>query len=146
LLFGERRGGRFRVFRFHAALAAFIRPRRLGRVFGAPLDVHLPSGDILRPDVLYIGAARAATVQDWIRGAPDLVVEVLSPESRRRDLLVKPEIYLRNGVSEIWLADPDASTVEVRTSSGATRFAGSEVLVSPLLPGFALNLDDAFAP
>jgi Uma2 family endonuclease len=63
-----------------ALLRQFALSRHLGRVYVAPLDVHLPSGDVVEPDVLFISSENLNIVKDWIRGAPDLVIEVISPE------------------------------------------------------------------
>jgi Uma2 family endonuclease len=134
------------VFRIRAALDAFVAARRLGQTFEAPLDVHLPSGDVVQPDVLFVSAARGSLVQDWVRGSPDLVVEALSPESRRRDLEVKADLYAREGVGEAWFADPDAGTIDVRRAEGVFRFGPGGALVSRLLPGFELPLADLFRP
>jgi len=132
------------VFRIHQALSDFARARG-GEVFEAPCDVHLPSGDVVQPDVLFVSQARSPILQDWVRGAPDLVVEVLSPETRRRDQAVKADLYLRNGVLEVWLADPDARSIEVRTPGGTSIIPAGGTFTSSLLPGFELRLDDVFA-
>ena len=132
-------------FRIGKALDAWVGDRGLGRVDVAPLDVHLPNGDVVQPDVLYVSTARIGIVQDWVRGAPDLVVEVLSPETRRRDLDVKSDLYLGNGVREAWLVDPDADTIEVRAARGVERVAVGGAVRTPLLPGFTLPTDGAFA-
>ena len=134
------------ALRIWKALDAWVGAKGLGRVDAAPLDVHLPSGDVVQPDVLFVSSTRLSIVQDWIRGAPDLVVEVLSPETRRRDLDVKAELYARNGVRESWFVDPDAAGIEVKTPAGRDRFGGTDRLTSRLLPGFELRLDDVFAP
>ena len=61
-----------------------VRAAGLGRVYSAPMDVHLPSGDIVQPDLLFIRRANLEIVQDWIRGVPDLLVEVISPSHPER--------------------------------------------------------------
>ena len=116
---------------------------RLGEVY-THLDVHLPNGDVVQPDLLYISTARAAIIQDWVRGAPDLVVEVLSPETRRRDIHVKADLYLANGVLEVWLVDPDAKSVEIRRPEGTERIEFGGTVRSPLLPGFELETRGLF--
>lgn len=95
----------------------FVRRRRLGIVLMAPLDVVLGregEEEVLQPDVLFIAQERASVVQnDVIRGAPDLVVEVLSPSTAARDRAVKRVLYLRYGVREFWIVDPESRTIEV---------------------------------
>ncbi len=60
------------VTNFVYALVDFVRPLRLGKVYSAPCDVHLPSGDIVQPDVVFVATQNLRIVADWIRGAPEL--------------------------------------------------------------------------
>ena len=84
-----------RIFR---NLADFVESRGLGEVYDAPFDVHLPSGDIVQPDILFIAKANLSIAQDWIIGAPDLVIEVISPDGVERDRIVKRGLYPRNEI------------------------------------------------
>lgn len=91
-----------------------IKNRGLGKVFVAPIDVELTPKKIVQPDVLVILNANLASIQKKkIVGAPDLVVEIASPGTALYDRLDKYKAYQKAGVSEYWLADPDAQTVEV---------------------------------
>jgi Uma2 family endonuclease len=133
-----------------ASLRAFVMERGLGRVFVAPTDVHLPSGDVVQPDVLFVASARSGILQDWIRGAPDLLVEILSPEGVERDRLVKRDLYARNGVKEYWLVDPEARSVEVLGLNASGRYEPSgyfeerDTVASPVLAGLALPVVELF--
>lgn len=127
----------------------FVRAQSLGRVFVAPFDVHLPSGDVVEPDVLFIRSANLGILKDWIYGVPNLVVEVLSPDGIERDRIVKRDLYARNGVPEYWIVDPDARTVEVYSLRGDRYepdgyFESADVLVSPSLPGFRVAVSQLF--
>ena len=138
------------VLRLVRRLADFIESRGLGAVFVAPFDVHLPSGDIVEPDILFVTKANLGIVQDWVRGAPDLVVEVLSPDGLERDRFVKRGLYAENGVPEYWIVDADAKTIEVFSLRGGKYvpngyFENDDVLVSPLLSEFNLPVADVFA-
>jgi len=120
-----------------------------GFVFPSPLDVYLPSGDVVEPDLLFLARGGSAVLQRWVRGVPDLVVEVLSPSSVDFDRRVKRDLYERNGVPEYWIVDPEARTIEVLRMDGAAygneaRWAEGEVLVSPGLPGFQLQVAELF--
>ncbi len=86
-----------------------------GRLFSAPVGVEFPDTDEgVQPDILFVSTERLRIVtEDWIRGAPDLVVEILSPSTARRDRTVKRHLYERQGVAEYWIVDPDAKQVEV---------------------------------
>ena len=94
-----------------------------GEVYAAPFGVEHPqTGEGVQPDLLFVVRDRLHVVgEDWIRGAPDLVVEILSPTTRRRDRTVKLDFYHRLGVVEYWVVDPDGELVEVwRLAAGAT--------------------------
>jgi len=86
-----------------------------GLVLAAPLGVEFPdSEEGVQPDIVFVRKRRLAIVgADWIRGAPDLVVEILSPTTAVRDRKLKRDLYERQGVAQYWLVDPDAQAVEV---------------------------------
>ena len=123
---------------------------RLGEVWTAPLDVRLSEDTAFEPDLIFISNARAGIIQeDWIAGAPDLVVEVLSPSTAGYDRATKLPVYAESGVSEFWLIDSRAKTVEVLKLQGKKYFvdatlAGDQILTSDLFPGWQLPLRDLF--
>ncbi len=131
-------------------LAGFVRANKLGKVSCAPLDVVLSEEDVFQPDLLYISNARLGIrTQKNIQGAPDLVVEILSPGTRDRDRNIKRSRYARFGVREYWLVDPDARSIEVlkATESGFDTvgvYPESTVAVSPLLEGLRIEVADIF--
>ncbi len=134
-------------------LDAFVRERALGEVFFAPYDVILSTHDVVEPDLLFVSCERAGIVTpDNARGAPDLVVEVVSASSRRQDEVLKRGLYERAGVPEYWLVDPDAETVKVFRSEGGRygralllSLRDEDVLTTPRLPGLAIPLRSIFA-
>jgi len=131
------------------ALTVFAHPRRLGRVVLSPMDVHLPSGDIVEPDLIFVRRENLAIIQDWVRGVPDLLVEVLSPSHPERDLIVKRDLYARNGVGEYWIVDPADRSVQILKLSGnryepAGYRKGDQALATDLLPGLALIVESLF--
>jgi len=78
-----------------------------------PVDVLFAEGDYLEPDVLFVSAARAGILSErGVEGAPDLVIEVVSPSTAERDRGIKLERYRRYGVPEYWIVDPDTGTIE----------------------------------
>ena len=82
----------------------------------APCDVYLSRHDVVQPDILFIGAQRQGMIEEkLIRGAPDLLVEVLSSSSQARDREMKRKLYGRFGVREYWLVDPERRRVEILT-------------------------------
>ncbi|HYB22328.1 MAG TPA: Uma2 family endonuclease [Solirubrobacteraceae bacterium] len=109
--------------------------------------VALPNGSRVGPDIAWWSAARRPPLgRGAVHAVPDLVVEVLSPSTRANDLGVKRELYMRSGVRELWLVDPDARTVmRVRPDTEADEVLGEgQVLRSELLAGFALEVARIF--
>lgn len=137
------------ILNLSAEIRAFAHPRKLGRVVLSPMDVHLPSGDIVEPDLIFVRRENLAIIQDWVRGVPDLLVEVLSPSHPERDLIVKRDLYARNGVGEYWIVDPADRSVQILKLSGnryepAGYRKGDQALVTDLLPGLELAVESLF--
>jgi len=130
----------------------FLASYPLGEMFCAPFDVVLSDLDVVEPDLVYVSAARAAIIgDDNIHGAPDLVVEILSPSSRKTDEIIKRKTYERHGILEYWIVDPELSMVKVyRLVSGKyIRVAelsheAGDCLTSDQFPGLSLPLADIF--
>jgi len=99
------------------ALEAILGARGLGELFFAPIGVEFPdTQEGGQPDIVFVAAARREiVVEEGIRGAPDLVVEILSPGTSGRDRGVKRKLYERQGVDHYWIADPEARAVELWT-------------------------------
>jgi len=82
-------------------------------IYYAPFDVILSRTTVLQPDIIMIHRSRLEIVKKHgVEGAPDLVVEILSPSTRKRDKVVKAAAYAKHQVSEYWLVDPEARTLE----------------------------------
>ena len=131
-------------------LDTFVEQNGLGEIFYAPTDVVLSDTDVVQPDILFVSNARAHIItEDNIRGAPNLVIEILSPSTAQRDRTLKRALYAKHGVQEYWLVDTDARTIAVLTLADhgfelAVVYGEGQTLASPLLPGFALDLDLVF--
>jgi len=106
-----------------AALRDILGRDRHGEMLHAPIGVEFPStGEGVQPDIVVIAAARRAIIdRDWIRGAPDIVVEILSPTTQRRDRGIKLKLYGSQGVAEYWIVDPEARAIEVWRFEGESR-------------------------
>ncbi len=94
-----------------------------GLVFHAPVGVEFPQTEEgVQPDIVFVSTARSTIVHDdWIRGAPDLVIEILSPTTAERDRDLKRKLYQREGVGEYWIVDPEAESIEIwRFAAGVT--------------------------
>lgn len=133
-------------------LREFVRERDLGRVAIAPLDVVLSDHDVLQPDILFISKDRGYIIAPGnIRGAPDLVIEILSPSTEQRDRAIKSTIYARYGAREYWLVSPTERTVEVLALAEEGYkthgvYGAEDTLVSPLLQGLLLPIKAIFSP
>jgi Uma2 family endonuclease len=137
---------------FHL-IDGFVRPRRLGELYFAPLDIFLSEHDVVVPDLLYVRRERLAIIEErFVRGAPDLAVEVLSPSTRQRDLRIKRLAYRKFAFGEYWIIDPLAQTLAVFRGEGdwsepvlrLARGRGPQSFTSPLFPGLVLTLDQIF--
>lgn len=131
-------------------LSTFIRANNLGRLFYTATDVYLSDTNVVQPDLLFVSRARSQIMTySVVNGAPDLVVEILSPSTARHDKIRKRELYARFRVPEYWQADIDELTVTVLRLAGddyevAGVYGLGDTLTSPLLPGFSLDVEDIF--
>ena len=97
-------------------LAGCVKRTKLGTVFAAPVDVVLDAENTVQPDLVFVSSANLGIIQQRaIFGTPDLLVELVSPASVRRDRYDKKELYARFGVKEYWIGDPANNTLEVLT-------------------------------
>jgi Uma2 family endonuclease len=131
------------------SLDQHIRPGNLGMVFYAPTGVRFSHHDLLIPDICFVSRERLGILgETFFEAAPDLVIEILSPGTRRRDLTTKRDLYGRFGVREYWPVDPEKRTVDVLALVGdgyqpvPVREDGS--LQSRVLPDLRLTLEDVF--
>jgi Uma2 family endonuclease len=109
------------VANLYDALNAVVKPEKLGKVLFAPIDVFIDDQNAPQPDVLFIAEQNKHFItKDGIFGAPDIVVEVLSPSSVMRDRITKMKLYAAFGVPEYWIIDLNNTTVEIyrNTSEG----------------------------
>jgi len=137
------------VARFYKMLDAWVDRHRLGKTGIAPLDMVLTTRRAVQPDVIFISKERLGMIRDRVMGAADLVAEVISPESRRRDRFDKRDLYEQHGVREYWLIDPEAQTVEVlHLEAGQYQLVGrwrpGDQAQSRLLKGLAVSVADLF--
>lgn len=123
--------------------------RHGGQVYPAPLDVFFADDNVVEPDVLFILSEHLEQVEDkFVRDAPDLVVEISSPSTRRLELVRKRELYQRFGVPEYWYVDLEVDRVEIyrlldgRYPPPELRFRG-QTLAAASLPGFSIPADEA---
>lgn len=141
--------------RLHLAVGNFLSNHpEIGWVFMARLDVVMSEFDVVEPDLLFVARdQRAILTEANVQGPPALVVEILSPRTRRRDLGIKWKLYQENGVREYWLVDPKGMCVAVyrRVDDGTFPLTSTlqatsvDQLSTPLLPGLTISLRELFA-
>lgn len=134
------------------ALSTFVKSQGMGQVLPAPVDVVLANDTVVQPDLLFVAQGRKdiITKSGGVHGAPDLVVEILSPATASRDQVGKRKLYGKYGVREYWIVDPAAQSIEVLIPGTAGLdtwrvFPTGSALTSPLLPGLSVALTDVFA-
>lgn len=128
-----------------------ITDMRGGWTFIAPVDVYLDDANVVQPDVIYVAPqSRCRRVRRGLEGAPDLVIEVLSPATAQRDRGDKFRLYERFGVREYWIADPTHKTLEVYVldDDGHYRLSGvygpDDSFACALLAGETITLAGVF--
>jgi Uma2 family endonuclease len=137
------------VLQLVLALDTHVRSRQLGRVWVSPLDVvlNVRRALIVQPDLFFVSNDRISIVTDRVRGAPDLVVEVLSPKPRIGETAERVQWFGEYGVRECWLVHQDQRTVPVigyheRREAARTIFQRRAPIASEVLPEFTTSLDE----
>lgn len=126
----------------------------IGHVVLSPFDTVFSQWDVVEPDLIFVAKNQLDIVTEAnIQGAPALVVEILSPSTRKRDLGIKQQLFDRGGVQEYWVVDPIATAVVVYRrgpDGGLPKVSqlsadGTATLSTSLLPGFELSVAQLFA-
>jgi len=140
------------VLALAAEMRSFAVSRHLGKVLAAPCGVRLPGQPVpLQPDVFFVSQARKSIIgKDYVEGAPDLIVEILSPSNWAYDRRDKFRVSLEAGVPEYWIVDYRARTIEVfHLEDGEYvllgKYGPGETARSVVLTGFEALTDDIFA-
>lgn len=135
-----------------SALNSFVQQRNLGRVLYAPCGVDLPTQPVpVQPDIFFISHERREIIgEDYIEGAPDLVVEILSPSNWLYDRREKFQAYQKAGVPEYWIVDYRAHTIEIFFLEEGVyvllgQYGSGEFAHSRVLEGFEVAVDEVFA-
>ena len=140
--------------RLHLLIANWLEQHPVGEVFYAPFDVVFSNFDVVEPDLLYMSNERAAAIltAKHVAGVPEIVIEIGSPGTRKRDETLKRRLYERTGVEEYWVVDPDVDAIRVfrRSSRGFDRpvelsAEAGDILTTPLLPGLDIPIARVFA-
>jgi Uma2 family endonuclease len=122
----------------------------LGRVFNAPIDLILEATSVLQPDLLFVSKARQDIITERaIEGAPNLVIEILSPTTIRNDRVTKAQIYARHKVPAYWIVDPELETIEIYLLEAdgyrlAGTLAGQPLMLAPPFAELEIAARDLF--
>lgn len=140
------------AFRLALEMANFALEHDLGEVLPAPCGVLLPNQPVpVQPDILFIRAERGDIIgEEYVEGAPDLLVEVLSPSNWLYDRREKFQAYQEANVSEYWIVDYRAGTIEVFFLEEGiyvllNQYGSGETAQSRVLEGFEVPVDEIFA-
>jgi Uma2 family endonuclease len=133
-------------------LRDFVLLRQLGLVFAAPLDVRFDPRNIVQPDIVFLSREKRHFMRKGnfklIEGAPDLLMEILSPSNRGHDFIKKAALYATFGVREYWIVDPEAETILVqvlRDRLFVPLVSEDGIVRSEVLPGFEVDPKGLFA-
>lgn len=128
----------------------YVETNDLGEVYSAPFDVYLTETNVVQPDLLFVSKERLDIITEAnVQGAPDLVVEILSPSTASSDWTVKRELYAKHGVKEFWIVAPDARLVWLMLLRGDDYdvvgiYGDGQTVTSTVIKGFSVNLSDIF--
>jgi Uma2 family endonuclease len=134
------------LLRLAELLRSHVREHQLGEVCRADVVLDRESALVVQPDLFFISTERLSIIGDRVWGAPDLVVEILSPSTEHRDRTLKLAWYRRYGVKEYWLVVPRDRRIEIvdgRTQATQS-FSGDETIQSSVLPNLALKVAACF--
>ncbi len=128
------------VGNFFRKLDEFVEQEKLGKVLGRPVAVVLTQHRVVQPDVVFVGKSRLQIVKKFVDGVPDLVVEVISEDSWKRDRIEKRALYEQAGLPEYWVVDPNFEMIEVFAPDGVLARGPSGD--SKLLDGFGISFTE----
>jgi Uma2 family endonuclease len=119
-------------------------------LYCAPVDTFLTDLNVYQPDVAFISNKRKSIIkEEGVDGAPDFVVEILSPRTAKYDRGAKRDIYARTGVEELWIVDPELKTVQVfrfaeSADAPVATYSIKQKFTSPVFPGLTVSCADVF--
>jgi Uma2 family endonuclease len=144
--------------RFHQVISknlqfiiqSYLASHPLGDLYNAPFDVYLSVHDVFQPDLCYVVQERFNILTDaGMEGAPDFVVEILSPGTAALDKREKRAHYAKFGVKELWIIDPELRRIHVyhlteNPNKPRETFDEGDTFESPFFPGLMFDVDRIF--
>ena len=130
-------------------IANYLKKHRLGKVYAAPFDVYLDENNVHQPDVLFVSKKNDILTPAGAEGAPDFIVEILSPKTAFLDKKNKRRVYARCGVKELWIIDPDIKTIQVYflqkdAERPAANYTEKDTFTSPHFPALKFKAAEIF--
>jgi len=138
------------IGQFYRRIGNFLEDNPVGKIYLAPTDIIFSEIDVLQPDLIFVSKEKFDILAGAnIQGAPDLVIEVLSPGTEKRDRTIKLKAYSKFGVLEYWMANDESETVEIWRRKGKklvfhALLDRTQTLTTPLLPGLEIALGKIF--
>ena len=138
------------AFTLSGMLYDFLKSKKCGKAFAAPLDVYFEEKETFQPDLIFISNKRLNIVKEQnIEGAPDIIFEILSPATAYYDLRHKKDIYAKHGVKEYWIIDPMEKSIEVYEQKDSefelhSKQINSGKVNSQVLSTFTFTLEEIF--
>ena len=132
-------------------IARYVDEKRLGIIFYSPIDIYLDEDNAFQPDIVFISSERRSIIKDdGIYGAPELVIEILSPSTAYYDIKKKFRVYEKSGVREYWIVDPELNTVEIYFDENGifslkAKMEDKGEIESFVLKGLRLTLEEIFS-
>jgi Uma2 family endonuclease len=132
------------------ALDRYLETNPIGILYDAPFDVYLTETDVFQPDLIVVlNANRSILTDAGAEGPPDFVIEILSPKTRKLDLVNKKRVYARLGVKELWIIDPEPGTIaihrfEQNPAEPVSILYPADTIDTPILPGFSMKVSAIF--
>ena len=137
------------IAKLYKYLSQYVDANNLGKIYFAPLDVILSNETVVQPDILFVSHQRSSILRDWVHGAPDMIVEIISQGSKERDRLIKKSLYEKHGVQEYWMVDLEREFVEALVLKESSYellgiFMKEDTLSSPIFQDLKLSVASIF--
>ena len=132
-------------------LLEYLEEHPIGKLYDAPFDVYFDKHNVFQPDIVFVSKKRLSILtKAGAEGAPDFVVEILSPRTAELDREQKQQVYARAGVQELWIIDPETKSIEIyllseNAVSPAAVYHERDQFESRLFPGLRFNAAKIFA-
>jgi Uma2 family endonuclease len=131
-------------------IAKFLETQPVGKLYPAPFDVYLNNDNVFQPDLVFVARENYRVLTDaGVEGVPDLAIEILSPRTAKLDRTDKQRVYAESGVKELWLVDPETTTVAVyylpkHPTQPAAVYSTADQFTSSLFPNLVFSVADFF--